>query len=138
MEGSETVNCGYFFEGRCKGSPDLVFLRGSDCRNAVKDACCYVCEFNWKCMTRCDLLDVKEEEKTVERKNFLSEEERIEVARDVLSRLYLIPRTGEECGNCVYYLKPECPRRYSSDSETWRTQKVCEIFQPKSHMKTRG
>jgi len=89
-------------------------------------------------MIRCDLLDVKEEEKTVERKNFLSEEERIEVARDVLSRLYLIARAPEECGDCVYYLKPKCPRRYSRDSETWRTQKVCEIFQPKSRMKTRG
>jgi len=34
-----------------------------------------------------------------------------------------------KCGNCIYYLKPYCPRGYGSDEEIWREQAPCEIFQ---------
>jgi len=35
-----------------------------------------------------------------------------------------------ECGNCSFYLKSECPREYSKDTDLWRRQVPCEIFKP--------
>ena len=40
----------------------------------------------------------------------------------------------DECGNCTYYLKPECPRGYDHDTELWRSQKPCENFLPKARL----
>ena len=33
-----------------------------------------------------------------------------------------------ECGNCIYYLEPECPRGYDRDTGLWRRQAPCEIL----------
>lgn len=35
-----------------------------------------------------------------------------------------------ECGNCGFYLKPECPRGYERDTDLWRMQVACEVFKP--------
>jgi len=37
----------------------------------------------------------------------------------------------DECGNCIHYMKPECPRDYPRDIELWRAQQPCEIYVPK-------
>lgn len=90
MEDSETIDCGHFVEGRCKGNPDLVFLRSNDCKNEIKDTCCYVCKLREKCQIRCDLFDGKEREKKSFEFSALPEEERIKIGYDVLSRIYLM------------------------------------------------
>ena len=35
-----------------------------------------------------------------------------------------------KCGNCVHYMRPKCPRGYDHDTELWRKQEPCEVFQP--------
>jgi hypothetical protein len=42
-------------------------------------------------------------------------------------------RLKKQCGNCIYYLKPECPRQYSNDTELFRKQEPCENFLTKEN-----
>jgi hypothetical protein len=52
--GLQEMTCEYLLNGRCTGSPSLIELRGSDCQNEVKDACCYGCAYLKTCKISCD------------------------------------------------------------------------------------
>jgi hypothetical protein len=39
---------------------------------------------------------------------------------------------AERCGNCTSYLTAKCPRQYANDSEVWRTQYPCDLYQQKN------
>lgn len=46
--------CQYAINGRCTGTPDLIALRGSKCKNPVKDACCILCNQKNQCEISCE------------------------------------------------------------------------------------
>ena len=85
----ETVSCRYFFEGRCTGTPELELLRGSICKNAIKDTCCYLCknEIKKTCEMRCDFLEVREPKDTTTQPLSI---EGVKVGYDILLRVYRI------------------------------------------------
>jgi hypothetical protein len=35
------------------------------------------------------------------------------------------------CGSCKYFLKEKCPAGYVSNSEIWREQNPCDLYEPK-------
>ena len=51
----QDMTCQYLLNGRCTGSLNLIEIRGSDCQNEVKDACCYGCAYLKTCNISCDL-----------------------------------------------------------------------------------
>jgi len=97
---------------------DMGALRAEACRNEVKDACCYLCNLRRECDIGCDLPRAQRTRKESKSKR---PPER-NTTFDVNLRI--------ECGNCIHYLKPKCPRRYGGDTELWRRQDPCEIFEP--------
>jgi len=50
----QEMTCQYLLNGRCTGSSDLIEVRGTDCQNEVKDACCYRCAYLKTCNISCD------------------------------------------------------------------------------------
>ena len=50
----QEMTCQYLLNGRCAGSSDLIEVRGTDCQNEVKDACCYGCAYLKTCNISCD------------------------------------------------------------------------------------
>ena len=96
---------------------DWGALRAEACKNDVKDACCYLCSLRKNCEICCDL---PKRQRTPRKPQ---EAQLSDVLTSVASE-----KMG--CGNCIYYLRPKCPRRYSRDTELWRTQSPCEIFRP--------
>lgn len=97
---------------------DMGALRKDKCQNTIKDACCYKCSLRTDCEIGCDLLDKTDEEEVPEKSQPVEQD----VASDYDSQ--------GECGNCLYYMKRKCPRRYDHDDEFWRKQDACRIFQP--------
>jgi len=97
---------------------DMGALRKDKCQNMIKDACCYKCSLRDSCEISCDLLDTPNEEEVTEKSRAIEQE----VAAEYDSQ--------GECGNCIYYMKRKCPRQYDHDSEIWRKQDACQIFQP--------
>jgi hypothetical protein len=96
---------------------DMGTLRTEACRNEVKDACCYSCTLCDDCSISCDLPELQKPE--TEAGNSRPPE------TAGLSEAF----SGMSCGDCEYYLRPKCPRSYSSDTELWRRQDTCESFQ---------
>jgi len=95
---------------------DIGALRAEACHNDIKDKCCYLCSLRKSCEIRCDLPKpqrTRKKPKNVQPQVVMTFDARLKM----------------ECGNCIYYLKPECPRGYSRDTELWRRQDPCEIFQ---------
>ena len=97
---------------------DLGALRAEKCHDENKDKCCYLCDLRKACDISCDLLDDSSARKSSERVQ--------PPVRIVDSGIDV----RQECGNCVHYLKPKCPRSYGHDTELWRRQDPCDIFQP--------
>jgi hypothetical protein len=97
---------------------DLGALRADKCRNETKDACCYLCDLRRACDISCDLL---------ENSGAGNNSTKVQLPEHVASSNSDIEW---ECGNCVHYLKPKCPRGYDHDMELWRRQDPCDIFQP--------
>jgi hypothetical protein len=97
---------------------DMGALRKDKCQNTIKDACCYKCSLRVNCEISCDLLDKTNEEEVPEKSQSVEQE----IASDYDSQ--------GECGNCLYYMKRKCPRHYDHDTELWRKQDACRIFQP--------
>jgi hypothetical protein len=95
---------------------DVGALRAEACHNEIKDTCCYLCSLREECEIRCDLLG----HRGSRRKPKNVQTPTIVVDLD----------TKMECASCIYYLKRACPRGYSHDTELWRRQDPCEIFQP--------
>jgi hypothetical protein len=50
----QEMTCQYLLNGRCAGSSYLIEVRGTDCQNEVKDACCYGCAYLKTCNINCD------------------------------------------------------------------------------------
>jgi len=96
-----------------EGDTDRVVLRLEACQNETKDACCHLCSMR-NCEIRCDLL--KEQRPMKKPKG--SDSPHVISAAD----------SPRECGNCIYYLEPECPRGYDRDTGLWRRQAPCEIL----------
>jgi hypothetical protein len=96
---------------------DLDALRAKVCLNEVKDKCCYLCDAREKCEIGCDLPVIEKRRKPRNEQ---------QVNNRTIFQAYF--ETG--CGDCVHYLKPECPRDYSRDTELWRRQDPCEKFEP--------
>jgi hypothetical protein len=92
-------------------------LRAQACRNEVKDACCYLCGLRRTCDIRCDL---PKRQRTMKKR---------ESAQLPTSTVNLNEGLEMECGNCVHYMRPKCPRGYDHDKKLWRTQEPCEVFQ---------
>lgn len=93
--------------------------RAEACHNGIKDACCYSCNLREQCDISCDLPELQRS--TSETKDVRLPE--AIALSDACS--------GMKCGDCGYYLKPECPRSYSRDTELWRRQDPCENFRPR-------
>lgn len=96
---------------------DLGALRAESCHNEVKDACCYLCSLRESCDISCDLPIRKGRRKA---KN----------DQQLDDRTALKTYSEMECGRCIHYLKPKCPRGYDLDTELWRRQDPCEDFKP--------
>jgi hypothetical protein len=97
---------------------DLGALRADKCRNETKDACCYLCDLRRDCDISCDLIENSRAKKSSEK---------------VQPSMRFVDSNSDiewECGNCVYYLKPKCPRGYNDDTELWKRQDPCDIFRP--------
>lgn len=92
-------------------------LRAEDCRNEVKDKCCYSCSRRNECDIGCDMFDLQDASQEHENTDSLETTPTCELD------------LGMMCGDCIYYLKPKCPRGYSHDEELWRRQDSCELFQ---------
>jgi hypothetical protein len=97
---------------------DMGALRAEACRNEVEDACCYLCGLRRTCDIRCDLPKKQRTRKEPESAQFST------------STVTLKAGLKTECGTCVHYLRPKCPRGYDHDAELWREQEPCELFQP--------
>src|SRR4030042_3609435 len=102
--------CGAVKEG------SILVLRTEDCRNEVKDKCCYTCSRRNECEIGCDMLDIQDESQEHENTDSLETTPTYELD------------LGMMCGDCIYYLKPKCPRDYSRDEELWRRQDSCEFL----------
>ena len=98
---------------------DLGGLRAEKCHNENKDKCCYQCDLRKTCDISCDLL-----ENTGGSENKLTNMQRPLYVTSPNFNVEL------ECGNCIHYLKPRCPRGYEHDTELWRRQDPCDIFKP--------
>lgn len=81
-------DCRYFLEGKCQSVTDLIALRGNDCKNEVKDACCHTCKLIETCEISCDFLEVKDRE--TEDIQFLMEDELIKARYDILLKMYSV------------------------------------------------
>jgi hypothetical protein len=92
-------------------------LRAEACRNEVKDACCYLCRLRRSCEIRCDL---PKRQRTMKKR---------ESAQLPTSGRTMNESLEMECGNCLYYMRPKCPRGYDHDTELLRKQEPCEVFQ---------
>lgn len=117
---SSALGCEYLVgDDSCSAvkASDLGALRAEVCLNEVKDKCCYLCNAKEKCEIGCDLPVKKQRRK--------SRSEQPPDNRTVFEAYFEI-----ECGNCVHYLRPECPRGYRRDTELWRRQDPCEKFEP--------
>ena len=117
---SAAFECEYLVgDDSCKAmkESDLGGLRGEACRNEVKDACCYSCSLRDQCEISCDMPELQKPDKETENSQ-LPETVALSEAPP-----------GMKCGDCRYYLKPECPRNYSGDAELWRRQDPCGVFQ---------
>jgi len=97
---------------------DMGALRAQACRNEVKDACCYLCSLRRTCDIRCDL---------PKRQRTMKERESAQLPTSTGT---LNESLEMECGNCVHYMRPKCPRGYDHDKELSRRQEPCEMFQP--------
>jgi hypothetical protein len=95
----------------------MCALRTEACHNDVKDACCYLCGLRRTCDIRCDL--PKKQRAMKER----------ESAQPPTATRTLKESLETECGNCVHYMRPKCPRGYDKDKKLWRKQEPCEVFQ---------
>jgi len=114
---SPLSKCAYLAEeGRCRAVKESSTgdLRLQACLNEAKDSCCYFCSID-NCEIRCDLLTQQESRENRKGSDPAAATGGSDSPRD--------------CGNCIYYLEPECPRAYSRDMELWRRQAPCEIFQ---------
>lgn len=100
---------------------DLGALRGEACLNDVKDKCCYFCTVREKCDVGCDL-----PVRSKKRKPRNDQQPNNRTASQTYFEI--------KCGNCVEYLKPECPRGYSRDTELWRRQDPCDKFKPSEEL----
>lgn len=87
-EEKRKVDCEYFFEGKCKSEVDLIAIRGDDCRNKVKDVCCYTCNFKEECKISCDFMEA--EEKDIEDIQGLKKEESVELSSIGWGRSFFI------------------------------------------------
>jgi hypothetical protein len=119
--GRSSFDCEYLVgDDTCSALKEsgIGVLRAEACENEVKDACCYTCSLRRSCKIGCDLpvgRRIGKESKTMQ-------VHEADAALDVDVRI--------ECGGCVHYLKRKCPRHYDGDTELWRRQDPCEIFQP--------
>jgi hypothetical protein len=93
-------------------------LRTEKCYNDVKDACCYFCNLHESCAVSCSFPDPR-----------LNRDEVENIKKRQLSISVDAP-VEKECGNCLYYLRPECPRDYDSDKTAFRRMYPCQNFQP--------
>ncbi|MGA3192264.1 MAG: hypothetical protein ABSD73_07090 [Candidatus Bathyarchaeia archaeon] len=93
-------------------------LRTEECRNEVKDACCYLCGLRRTCDIRCDL---PKRQRTMKERESAQLPKPTETPNAVLDA---------ECGNCAHYIRPKCPRGYDHDTELLRRQEPCELFEP--------
>lgn len=92
-------------------------LRAEACRNEVKDACCYLCGLRRTCDIRCDL---PKRQRTMKK---------LKSAQPPTSTRTLYEGLEMKCGNCAHYMTPKCPRSYDHDTQLWRRQEPCEVFQ---------
>jgi hypothetical protein len=114
-------DCEYLVgDDSCKAirESDMGAFRAEACHNEVKDACCYSCSLREQCDISCDLPEQQKPDKEQENSQH-SEKVALSEAPP-----------GMKCCDCRYYLKPECPRGYSRDTELWRRQDPCEELQP--------
>ncbi len=81
----KNVDCRYFSEGLCESMLDVKLLRGANCGNEVKDACCYACELMEQCEIRCENPERKEEND-----KDLATEIYLKAGYDVLSKAIMI------------------------------------------------
>ena len=110
------LDCEYLLgDDSCRAmkESDIGALRAEACRNEVKDACCYSCSLREQCGISCDLPELQKLDR---------EKENSQLSETVT---FSEPPPGVKCGDCRYYLKPECPRSYSRDVELWRRQDPC-------------
>lgn len=92
-------------------------LRTERCHNDIKDACCYLCNLHQSCSVSCSFPDPRinrDEVESIEKRQFFT---------------IMNAPLEKECGNCLYYLRPECPRDYDSDKTAFRRMYPCQNFQ---------
>jgi hypothetical protein len=113
-------DCEYLIgDDSCKAMKEdgMDSLRAEACRNEVKETCCYSCSLREHCEINCDLPELQKSDK--EKGNSQGSE----------AVAYSEVPPGMKCGDCRHYLKPECPRSYSRDTELWRRQDPCDDFE---------
>lgn len=118
---SPDFECEYLVgEDSCQAvkESDMGALRAKACFSEIKDTCCHFCSMCERCDISCDLQELRKAEKETEN------------AQPPLTVALSEPPPGTICGDCCQYLKPECPRSYSRDTELWRRQDPCENFKP--------
>ena len=99
-------------------------LRAERCHNEFKDACCYLCDLRQSCAISCSFPDPRKN------RDVVGNVEKCQLAINMDVPL------ERECGNCLYYLRPDCPREYDSDKALFRRLYPCENFQPVPNSKS--
>jgi len=111
-ESLQQMTCQYLLNGRCTGSSDLIEVRGSDCQNEVKDACCYGCAYLKTCNISCDFDRYMTFEPKQPKPANLCPQCKKKVSRNFVLCPYCGFKLKKNCPSCGKELQPDfklCP-----------------------------